>query len=528
MTNTQLPMTLVPAGMTKGLKQVEGEALIPGAVWYETDEVGGGLTYTFPEGTLAAAQYLSADWLLDGSQLVVFVLHLQEGDDGPIFRLTFGFLNQCSARMRVPLEAVNQNRWRYPREGAWLKPLCGGDRVDLRKVDRMRIEVLRKGAETARFCVTPVTASVAAPSKLDRLILPKGVLLDELGQSALHAWRGRTSSADVLTTRLEGQLADAPAQQLPEPYSRWGGWKARQVEATGFFRTHHDGERWWLVDPDGFLFWSSGLDCVRFSIDSAYEGLEDALLWLPEPGDDYDTTLRAGEWTSMNYLKANFIRAFGPEEAEGNWATIVLSQLRSFGFNTVANWSDWEIARGKMPYTRPMDTEALHMVPNVYRDFPDVYHPAFQDAAAAFAEQLASTVDDPAFMGYFLMNEPTWGFAQETPAAGMLYSTETCYAREALVGFLQERYAPEQALSEAWGFEVSFDEIGAGRWQRRLTEAAEADLAAFSEKMVVRYFGTLSEACRRVDPHHLNLGIRYQSVPPAWAVEGMRTFDVFS
>ena len=31
-----------------------------------------------------------------------------------------------------------------------------------------------------------------------------------------------------------------------------------------------------------------------------------------------------------------------------------------------------------------------------------------------------------------------------------------------------------------------------------------------------------------MDANHLNLGIRYAGVPPKWAVEGMRSFDVFS
>jgi hypothetical protein len=31
-----------------------------------------------------------------------------------------------------------------------------------------------------------------------------------------------------------------------------------------------------------------------------------------------------------------------------------------------------------------------------------------------------------------------------------------------------------------------------------------------------------------VDPHHLNLGVRYYTVPPPWAAAGMRHFDVFS
>ena len=49
----------------------------------------------------------------------------------------------------MPLEAVNQNRWRYDREGAWLKPRCGGQRVDLSKVDRMRFEIERMPYSTA-------------------------------------------------------------------------------------------------------------------------------------------------------------------------------------------------------------------------------------------------------------------------------------------------------------------------------------------------------------------------------------------
>ena len=46
--------------------------------------------------------------------------------------------------------------------------------------------------------------------------------------------------------------------------------------------------------------------------------------------------------------------------------------------------------------------------------------------------------------------------------------------------------------------------------------------------MVEKFFGGLSDACRKVDPNHLNLGIRYYTMPPHWAVPGMQHFDVFS
>jgi hypothetical protein len=525
----KLPFVLTPERLLGTLQTEDIPVPIAGATAYLAQEIADGLTYVFPRGALADARYLTADTLLDGEQLAVFALHLQEGDNGPTFVLSYGLIAQCSARLRVPLEAVNQNRWRYEREGAWLKPLCGGQRVDLRKVDRMRLVVLRKGPQPVRFCLTPITATVEEPPKLEALTLPKGKLLDDMGQSMLHEWPTKSHSTEEVTERLQTQLAAAPEQHLPQGFSRWGGWLGKRFSATGFFRTQRDQSRWWLVDPDGYAFWSSGLDCVGFGIDTAYEGMEAALAWLPDADGPYaQAHHERGEVRAFDYLKANFIRAFGPEAAHNKWSAITLGLLRQFGFNTVANWSDWRIARdAQVPYVRPLDGRVLS-VPTVYRDFPDVFHPDCDRAKAAFAEQLRETRDDPAFIGYFLMNEPNWGFAQETPAAGMLFNTPKCYARQALSVFLRGRYGDEERLSDAWEIGTTFAELAEGEWNIPLTKRAQADLADFSAIMAERLFGGLSAACREVDPNHLNLGIRYYTIPPAWTIKGMRNFDVFS
>jgi len=525
----ELPFTLTPHSLLGALSQEDAPTPLAEATWYTARENGDGLAYTFPKGALVGARYLTADTLLEGEHLVVFALHLQEGDDGPTFALSYGLITECAARLRVPLEAVNQNRWRYEREGAWLKPICGGQRVDLRKVDRIRLTVLRKGPNPARFCLTPLVAVAEEPPKLEAPLLPKGKLLDELGQSTLHEWPEKTRGEEELIARLHAQREAAPAHTLPEGFSQWGGWLGKRFSASGFFRTHYDHKRWWLVDPDGYAFWSTGPDCVRFGIDTAYAGLESALNWLPDTDTDYALAHQERyEIDAFDYLKANFIRAFGPEAAHDNWSAITLGLLRQFGFNTVANWSDWRIARdAQVPYVRPLDGRMLD-VPTVYRDFPDVFHPDCDGAKAAFAEQLRETRDDPAFIGYFLMNEPNWGFALETPAAGMLFNTPQCYTRQALSIFLRGRYGDEERLSDAWETGVTFRELAEGEWDTPLTERAQADLADFSAIMVERYFGGLSEACRKVDPNHLNLGIRYYTIPPAWAIRGMRAFDVFS
>ncbi len=509
----------------------DGPAPLEGATWYVAENVGDGLAYFFPEGALANMNWLTADMLLDGKYLVVFLLTLQEGENGPAFRLVFGALNQCQARIRVPLEAVNQNRWRYPREGAWLKPMCGGDVVDLRKVDRMTLTVLRKSEKPARWCLTPFVATVNEPPKLTKPLLPKGPLLDEFGQSTLHDWVAKTRFESELIERLKSQLETAPHRRFPESYSRWGGWKELRFEAKGYFRTHHDGKRWWLVDPDGYAFWSTGLDCVRPDTDANIEGLESALSWLPKPESEFKSAFHVSfeGHRHFNYLIANFIRAFGPERWYDCWATIALSLMREWGFNTVANWSDWRIAsREGFPYVRPLHLHVRH-VPYIFRDFPDVFHPDFEQDAAEFAEPLRETAEDPAFIGYFLMNEPTWGFAKQLPAEGMLLTTPSCETRRTLSDFLREKYSNSNAaLSGSWGVDVTFAEIAEGEWKKPITQSARADLVEFSTLMVKRLYETLSRACKQVDPNHLNLGARYYTLPPDWAVEGMKCFDVFS
>jgi hypothetical protein len=524
-----LPLRLEPEATFGGLALGDGAAPLPEAVWYTAPDTGAGVTYRCPPGALAEARFLIADLLTDTIHLTAFRLELLEAGGDRVFRLAFAMLPQCSARMRMRMEAVDQNRWRFPREGAWLKPMAGGDRVDVGKVDRLRISVARKSEAPVRFCLTPVTAVVEEPERLKKLVLPRGKLLDELGQTRLTTWPGRSKDAEEVTARLKSQVAAAPGQAWPESFGRWGGWKERRFEATGFFRTTHDGTRSWLVDPDGQAFWSAGLDCVRVDTTACYEGLESALTWLPEKDGPYREVFSESRGQPhVNYLKVNFIRAFGPDAWHDKWATISLAELRRLGFNTVANWSEWEIARAAgFPYVRPMSAR-FEETPLVFRDFPDVYHPAFEEDAERFADTLRETRDDPALIGYFLMNEPTWGFARETPAAGLLFNSPRSRTRRALADFMRKRYASEATLADAWGAGTTFAALAEGEWKRRLTPKAEEDLAAFSEVIVERYFGTLSRACREADPNHLNLGIRYAGVPPEWAVPGMRSFDVFS
>ena len=523
---------LEPSGNVGTLSTEGGKTPIDGASWYSTDAPGSGFAYRFPAGTLAKGKYLAADPLLDGDTLVTFSLELQEGENGRVFQYVIGGLNQCGFRMRMALDLVDQNRHILSREGALLKPMCQGDRVELDKVDRMVFTLRRKGPQTARWCMTPIYLAPGDVAKMTRPPLPKGFLLDEFGQSALRDWQGKTRGVEELTGRIQGQYRNAAKQEWPAEFSAWGGWKEKKLaEGSGFFRTHRDEKRWWLVDPEGYAFWSAGLDDVRVDCDARYDGLESALKWLPDPSGQFASVYRAGRGgsgvKSINYLAANLVRALGDGWHE-KWARIALAEMKRLRFNTVGNWSETEFpSAAKFPYVRPMNFRATRSG-TVYRDFPDVFHSGFEQDAAEFALPLKEGSADPALIGYFLMNEPNWGASSEVPAAGMLFNTETCATRAELARVLKTRHADDAALAAAWKRPATFDAVESGKWTGVLPPEAVEDLRQFSVTMVERYFRTISEACRRVDPNHLNLGMRWAGPPPAWAVQGMKFFDVFS
>ena len=500
---------------------------LDGATWYEAQDTGHGLLYRFESGRLKDLKTLTSDILLAGRHMACFLIELQEGDDGPAFGLNFKLLNQCSARIRMGLDLVNLNEWKLPREGAWLKPICQGQRVALEKVDRIRFTLYRNGGKPVRWCMTDFTVTARDVPILSKLILPKGKLVDEMGQSRFHDWPGKSKTPEEVTQRIRKQYENASKSRWPKQFSNYGGWTRQRFEAKGVFYPLKDGKRWWLVDPEGYAFWSAGLDCVRVDTAANIRGIHDTLSWMPDPAGEYKDML-SGNGNRINYLTGNLIRAFGPEKWADQWKVLALSQLKAFGFNTVANWSDWKIAKeAGVPYVRPLSLR-LRDTPKIYRSFPDVFAASYAREAKEYAGQLHETKSDPAFIGYFLMNEPNWAFSSEVPAAGMLFNTPQCETRKALAAFLGSCYSSSADLSDAWGIQTTLNKIERGRWTTRLTEKALSDLADFSEIMVERFFKTLTDACREVDAVHMNLGVRYHKVPPAWALKGMSYFDVFS
>lgn len=497
----------------------------PGS-WHALPIGGAAVTHRL-SAPLADGDWITADFYNPHDVLLQLRLELPSAEnDERFFELIFGLYPRVRARLRMPVSATKLNYWLLPREGALLKPMCGGDLVDADEVTTLRLRALAGPEEGLTIWQSEWRVTAEEPARLERAESADSPLLDELGQASFRRWPGRTTGAAELSARLEA-AAEAPDDAFPGEWSRWGGWRELTFPATGFFRTHHDGRRWWLVDPEGCAFWSAGINCVRPESEAAIAGLEHLLAWEPQDADSR-RTLNGGA-AAVNFLGANFRRTFG-DDWRARWARVTTNYLRRRSVNTIGNWSSWEIGRdAALPYTRPLTSIERLPVPMIFRDFPDVFGADFPAACADWATQLAETRADPAFLGYFLMNEPTWAFSKLTPGAGMLVNTDAAASRDAFADWLAGRYADDAALATAWDFPATFGAVRAGRWARLPDSATfAADAEQFSTELAKRLFSGLADACRAVDPDHLNLGARFAAPPPPWLRPALKTCDVFS
>jgi len=101
------------------------------------------------------------------------------------------------------------------------------------------------------------TADVPAWMKLsEKEFFP---IIDRYGQFKFKEWPGKIHSDADLKTARERENADLAAHPGPKGWSTFGGWAdGPKREATGHFRVEKIDGKWWMVDPEGCLYWSHG------------------------------------------------------------------------------------------------------------------------------------------------------------------------------------------------------------------------------------------------------------------------------
>jgi hypothetical protein len=412
---------------------------------------------------------------------------------------------------------------RFPRQ---LKGTVSGSRLALDEIGavRLRLSPVQPPGNQGRLMVGRVCLTRELPEPLPAEASP---YVDEFGQWSRRIWPGKTGSEAELKRELQGLERQVAAAAFPTNWSRFGGWKALRFQATGFFRTHHDGQRWWLVDPEGCAFLSAGMDCVGPNISTMVRGQEDLFAWLPQRNGPLGEAW-SGQGT-VDFLKANLLRVYG-SDWRARWEQLTSGLLKAARFNTVANWSDLGFARAaRLPYVLPMRgfprTSRL-----LYRDFPDVFAQEYAEAARRFARQLEEFKDDPFLVGYFLCNEPHWAFGKNNLAFEMFATSQGSATKREFVQWVEQRYDSDlKRFNSAWRLSLArFADLEGQVFRDLPSEAAEKDFWEFSGLMAERFVAVPCDAVKAVDPNHLNLGMRYAWVSSDLLYRAGQRFDVFS
>ncbi len=452
-----------------------------------------------------------------------------DAKETPRMAAKIGVLPHLKTKMIFPLEHLDGQEIFMPRFPRQLKGTVLGSRLkpeDISKV-AIRFAPFQKPHFLPEFELAAVYIANELP---DPFPAPESPVVDMFGQWTAKEWPGKTTGEEELKNLLESQLKNASTTTFPENWSTYGGWKAKQFEATGFFRTHHDGNRWWLVDPEGYAFVSVGVDCIRDNATGVISGQEDLLQWIPDKNDPVyqDAFSGRGEMVLLDYYKTNLMRVFGESWRE-NWETITSGQIREFRLNTIANWSDIEYARkAQIPYVLPLSGFPSTEV-KLFRDFPDVFAAEYLENAKRFGSQLENFKGDPYLIGYFLRNEPHWAFGSHDIAFEMFATTQLSESKNMFARWLSTQYPNIDEFNQNWNLELeSFEALTRQTFDEYPSEKAKEDFWQFSEILVKQYVDIPCDEVEKVDPDHLNLGMRYAWISSDLLYKAGDRFDVFS
>lgn len=373
-------------------------------------------------------------------------------------------------------------------------------------------------------------------------------IVDRYGQYTAWNWPGKIGTDEEFAERRRQEEAELDALPGLPDRDRFGGWKEGPPQsATGFFRTDRIDGKWWLVSPDGSLFFATGIGAINFQAGTFTTGRESMFTWLPEPNDPlykhvgYTDQVEIGpikEGWYFDFLRANLERKYGADYLIGA-VQGALRRLPSWGFNLVGEYPDYRLFQnGKVPYTVDGVIAGPHARISGGSDrwglMHDPFDPRFRTSAQTSLRSIvANHANDPWLAGYFI--DATLNFGrQETPADRYGLSLAALDAPDSPAGQeirrqLQTRYGDIAALNSAWKTTfLSWADLHAPALPDPLPDALRKDLADFARALAAEYFRIVREELRKLDPNHLYLGCRFGWYTPEAVEAAALNCDVLS
>ena len=322
-------------------------------------------------------------------------------------------------------------------------------------------------------------------------VLQEGYLVDRFGQWATQDWQGKIKSEAQLRQEWDSEL-NALSSLDTEKFSQYGGYKNHRVEATGFFRVEKINDRWWFVDPEGYLFLSNGSNCINASSNTRTIGREyifEGLRITPPPTDGRPQ--RAG---GADYYNWNIRDRYG-DDFRSQWVNTAVMRMNDWGLNTIANWSSGEIIQSnRVPFT--LQLRGLQLDRGIM-GLPDIYQPDYESAIEEAIRSLTEQYKDNKWLlGYFVGNEQPWP-DQEVILCNRVLAGDS-YMKTALVAYLEAHGNTDEAKTN------------------------------FVLETFDKFLEMVNKYLKKHAPNHLNLGMRFGDCTDRIIEITGKHFDVFS
>ncbi|WP_204378432.1 beta-galactosidase [Agaribacterium haliotis] len=293
-------------------------------------------------------------------------------------------------------------------------------------------------------------------------------LVDQFGQSTKYGSVSKVESTEQLQQLSDKELASLTDKPLAGR-SIYNGWAdGPKLDATGYFRTEKYKGRWALVDPEGYLFFSTGIANIRMANTSTITGYdfdenlikqraaddltpEDSLglnrapekawpsryvsselranmfTWLPKYDEPmgahygYRREVHSGavdKGETYSFYRANLARKYRTNDESQlmqKWKDTTIKRMLSWGFTSFGNWVDpMFYHEDKLPYFANGwiigDFKTVSSGNDYWSPLPDPFDPLFKERAQATAKQIADEVkNSPWCVGVFIDNEKSWG-----------------------------------------------------------------------------------------------------------------------
>ncbi len=346
--------------------------------------------------------------------------------------------------------------------------------------------------------------------------------IDKFGQFKHKEWPNKIHSIEELKISAQKEKEyNQKVSVVPNRDKYMGLIDSRyKFNATGRFSTQKVDGKWFLVTPEGNLFWSLGVCTVGLysatpitKREHYFEDISDKRFisrsnntrhLFKEPHEVFSLEFRNMEWKYGGNWRASYGERVG-------------ERCRVWGVNTLGCWTrEFVLKTAKIPYTAYIDTMVTKRIKSKrklvahWQDVPDYFASDFKENTYNIVKKNKEILDSPYCIGVMIDNELPWQPKVLDLAYGIMQSPADQPAKIKFVELLKSKYGEISKLNKEWNAKYKdwADFLNTDAFVPSTAKSKE-DLLKIEELYYRQYFEICSGAVKAVSPDTMYFGCRF-------------------